>query len=224
MTLTWRNLIDKIRHALGVFVRDFIQFPIYVLTHPIDGFFEMKRYQRGLLRVATFYLLIEATMPILQYRYNGFLFNDYNPATFQYIRQILTTAAPYGAFIVANWAITTLMDGKGDLKDIYNVVGYALFLKVLLSLTNILLSNVFTLDEAFFYYGIETAGYVVMLILVFMGMLTVHEYTLSKAVLTLILTLAVIGVLVFLGLLVFSLIQQIYVFFLTIYRELVLRL
>ena len=224
MNHTMKRTADILRKYAHLFYKEFIQFPFYVLTHPIDGFYEMKRYHRGLLKVATFYLVIEATLGILQYRYTGFLFNNFNPATFDYIRQILVTVSPYAAFIVANWAITTLMDGKGSIKDIYNVVGYALFLKVWLSIANIFLSNVFTMDEAFFYYGIETFGYVVMLFLVFMGVLTVHEYSLSKAVLTIILTVVVIGVIVFLGLLTFSLIQQIYVFLVTIYREIILRL
>ena len=224
MNLTMTSLWASIRKYIKIFYRDFIQFPFYILTHPIDGFYEMKRYERGLVRVATFYLVIEATIGILQYRYTGFLLNNFNPATFNYFRQVLVTISPYFAFIVANWAITTLMDGKGRFKDIYNLVGYALFLKVCLSILNIILSNVFTADEAFFYYGIESLGYFVMLGLVFMGVLTVHEYSLSKAILTIILTIVVIGVIVFLGLLVFSLIQQIYVFLITIYRELILRM
>jgi hypothetical protein len=224
MELSKDRIWSIIKQLAKAFYQHFIVFPYYILTHPIDGFYEMKRYQRGLLRVSTFYIVIEATMSILQYRYSGFMFNNFNPATFNYIRQILTTFSPYAAFIIANWAITTLMDGKGSFKDIYNVVGYALFLKVILSLINIPLSHVFTNDEAFFYYGIETFGYVVMIFLLFMGMMTVHEYTLGKAVLTLILTLVVIGILVFLGLLIFSLIQQIVIFIITVYREIVLRL
>lgn len=224
MTERFTRIWEVIKRYASIFFRDFIQFPSYILTHPIDGFYELKRYNRGLVRVSTFYLFIESTLGILQYRYNGFLFNNFNPSTFNYIRQILVTFTPYAAFIVANWAITTLMDGKGNLKDIYNVVGYALFLKVVLSILNIFLSNVFTTDEAFFYYAIESVGYFVMLVLVFMGILTVHEYTLSKAILTIILTIVVVGVLVFLGLLAFSLLQQIYVFIITIYRELILRM
>lgn len=224
MELSKDRIWSTVKKWLTTFYQQFIVFPYYILTHPIDGFYEMKRYKRGLLKVSTFYLVIESTMTILQYRYSGFMFNNFNPATFNYIRQILTTLSPYAAFIVANWAITTLMDGKGSFKDIYNVVGYALFLKVLLSIINIPLSHVFTTDEAFFYYGIETFGYVVMVFLLFMGMMTVHEYSLGKAVLTLILTLVVIGILVFLGLLIFSLIQQIIIFIITVYREIVLRL
>ena len=216
--------MSTVKKLIAKWVEEFIKFPLYILTHPIDGFYEMQRYKRGLIKVSTFYLLLEATLGILQFRYTGFLFNPYNSADFNYIRQVFLTLLPYLLFIVANWSITTLMDGKGKFKDIYNVVGYALFMKVVLSLINIPLSNVLTMDEAFFYYGIETTGYIIMLGLGFMGILVVHEYTLSKTIFTIGFTIVSAGVMLFMGLLGFSLIQQIFVFIVTIYREIVLRL
>jgi len=216
--------MKKMKRLFVAFYRDFIKYPFYLLIHPINGFYEMQRYEKGLIRVATFYLILESTIGILQYRYTGFLFNPFNAARFNYIRQVFVTLSPYAIFIVANWAITTLMDGKGRMKDIYNVVGYALFMKVILSLINIVLSNFMTETEAFFYYGIESLGYFIMIAMTFVGMLVVHEYTLLKAVFTVGLTFVSAGVILFIGLLSFSLIQQVYVFFVTIYRELILRL
>jgi hypothetical protein len=204
--------------------QEFVVFPWYILSHPFDGFYELKYGGKGLLKVATLYLVLESTMSILQFRYTGFLFNTFNQEEFNYIRQILLSLLPLIVFVIANWSITTLMDGKGKFKDIYLVVGYALFLKVYLSLFAIVLSNVLTIDEAFFYYGVQTLGFGILIAYGFLGILVVHEYTLTKTFLTIGLTMVSAGLIIFLSLLAFSLMQQIYVFIITIYRELSLRI
>jgi hypothetical protein len=216
--------MNILRGYFNRFFQTCIVFPWYILSHPFNGFYELKHRGKGLIKVATFYLIIESTMSILHFRYTGFLFNTFNQEEFNYIRQILLTLLPLLLFIIANWSITTLMDGKGKFKDIYLVIGYALFLKVCLSLLTILLSNVLTMDEAFFYYGLQTIGYGVLIIYGFFGILVIHEYTLTKTFLTVFLTVVSAGVILFLCLLAFSLVQQIYVFVLTIYRELSLRI
>jgi len=61
------------------------------------------------------------------------------------------------------------------------------------------------------------------LYLLFVGNMTVHQFTPSKTVLTLLLTVVAMGFMAFLCLLFFSLVQQIAGFVITIYRELTLR-
>ena len=222
--IPFRKIWQWLKPCLRTFWVEFIVRPFSLLGQPLNGFYELQRYNLGLVKVATFYLILESTLVILQFRYTGFLFNQFNVAEFNYIREVLLNAAPYLLFIAANWSITTLMDGKGKLKDIYNVVGYALFMKVLLSLVAILLSNVLTENEAFIYWGLQTVGYGIMLIMVFFGTMVVHEYTLTKTVFTMLFTVVSALVMMFVGLLGFSLLQQIYVFLVTIYREIVLRL
>ena len=209
---------------IKTFHKDFIATPFYVLTHALEGSYELQRYRLGLIRVATFYLLIESTLIILKFRYTGFLFNTYNVHDFNYVREVLLRLTPYLLFIVANWSITTLMDGKGKLRDIYNVIGYALFMRVILSIVALFMSNVLTLDEAFFYHGLEFVGFAIMLVMVFTGIMVVHEYSVTKTIFTIIFTFVSAGIMIFIGLLGFSLIQQVYVFIETIFREIILRL
>lgn len=215
--------MSKLQSYLTFFYREFIAFPMYILSHPFDGFYELKYGQKGLIKVASFYLILESLMSILQFRFTGFIFNTFNQEEFNYLRQILLTLLPFLIFVLANWSITTLMDGKGKFKDIYLVLGYALALKVYLGLFAIILSNVLTMDEAFFYYGLQTLGFGILIIYGFLGILVIHEYTLTKTFLTMGLTVLSAGVIIFLSLLAFSLLQQIYVFLVTIYRELSLR-
>ena len=144
--------MDQIWHHIKRFFiyvyRHFIQFPFYVLTHPIDGFYEMKHEKRGLLRVATVFFLMHAVLGIIEFSYTGFLFNMVNPNNFRMIRSMFVAVVPFVIFIVGNWSITSLMDGKGKFKEIYMVVGYAFFPSIVLRIAAVLLSNYFTLDES----------------------------------------------------------------------------
>lgn len=214
-------------HVFSLFkyiYQNFIQFPLYILSHPIDGFYELKHYNRGLLRVAYIFFAIHSVLGIVEFSYSGFLFNTTDPTQFKMLRSMLVAIAPFLIFVVGNWSITSLMDGKGKFKEIFIITGYSLFPLISLRIINIFLSNYFTLDEAFFYYGIETLGYIMMFTMLFMGIRSIHEYSVLRAISTILLTVLAMTVIVFLGLLATSLLQQISVFIETIIKELNLRL
>lgn len=221
---TLSTFVQTVKKGLKPIYHHGIQFPLYVLTHPIDGYYEMKHEKRGLLRVAFLYFFLHAIMGILEYTYTGFIFNQINPNTFRMFRSILVSIAPFIIFVVANWSITSLMDGKGKFKEIFMVVGYAFFPSVILRLVAIFLSNYFTLDEAFFYHGTIALGYILTFSMIFMGIRSIHEYSVFRSVSTMLLTFLSMTVIIFLGLLTVSLAQQILVFVETIIKEFTLRL
>lgn len=214
----------SIKRSLSFIYEHFFKFPFYVLTHPIDGFYEMKHERRGLLKVAVFYIMIHAILGIVEFNYTGFVFNTMNPNTFRMFRSIVVALVPYLVFVVANWSITSLMDGKGKFSEIFMVVGYAFFPSVFLRILNIFLSNYFTIDESFFYHAIATLGFGLTIIMIFMGIRSIHEYSVLRAVSTVFLSMISMLVIVFMGLLAIGLAQQIAVFITTIIKELTLRL
>lgn len=227
LTFEKLNTYPSIMHTkriLSFIYEHFFKFPFYVLTHPIDGFYEMKHERRGLLKVAVFYVMIHAVLGIVEYNYTGFIFNTTNPNTFRLFRSIVVALVPYLIFVVANWSITSLMDGKGKFREIFIVVGYAFFPSVLLRILNVFLSNYFTIDESFFYHAISTVGFGLTIIMIFMGIRSIHEYSVLRAISTVILSMISMLVIVFIGLLAIGLAQQIAVFITTIIRELTLRL
>lgn len=219
-----KTVLLAFRRQARFFYEHFFKFPLYVLTHPIDGFYEMKQESRGLLRVAVFYFFLHSVLGILEFAYTGFIFNMINPNTFRMFRSILVASAPFLIFAVANWSITSLMDGKGKFKEIFMVVGYAFFPSVIIRIAGLFLSNYFTLEEAFFYQGSITFGFILTFFMVFMGIRSIHEYTVLRAVSTMMLTFVSMSVIIFLGLLSVSLLQQLLVFVETIIKEFTLRL
>lgn len=205
------------------FKEKYFGFPVYMLTHPVAGFEEFKRYKRGKLSVAIIFLLLACLLSILSYQYTGFLVNEKNMQEFNSLKEIFYVVVPILVFCLANWSLTTLMDGKGKFKEIFMLTCYSLFPFLVGGFINLIFSNFIVEDEVAFYFIIKFSSYFLMGFMIFMGLLSIHEYSLGVGLLTILLTFVVVMVIIFIGLLFFDLIQQFIGFLTVIIREFILR-
>ena len=202
---------------------DYIRFPKYVLFHPFDGFEDMKRYKKGKLSVAIVFIILYAYFQIFSYQNLGFLVNDKNPLLLNSLQEILSVAMLIFLFTVGNWSVTTLMEGKGNYKEILMVTGYSLFPLIIIGFPSVILSNFLTLDEMAFFQLLMYVAFISTGFMLFMGILNVHHYGLFKTLLAFLATLISMSVMMFVGLLFFDLIQQFIAFVASIYEEISLR-
>ncbi|MBP1907374.1 hypothetical protein J2Z32_004049 [Paenibacillus turicensis] len=204
------------------FLKD-IKYLLHVANHPFDGFWDLKYENKGKLRIAIFMVFIVTVTMILKRQYVGYVVNYNYPLSLNSINELKYIVLPFLLWCIANWSLTTLMDGEGKFIEIVIATGYAMLPLVLVNIPNILLSNVITLREASFYYLLDSFALIWFLWLLFIGTMTVHQYTVTKTLSTMLLTLVVMGIIIFLSLLFFNLIQQVISFIYTIYEELSLR-
>lgn len=204
------------------FLKD-AKYTLHVAFHPFDGFWDLKYENKGKLRIALAILLGVTVMMILKRQYSGYVVNYNYPLDLNSIDELKYIVLPFLLWCVANWSLTTLMDGEGKFQEIVIATGYAMVPLILIYLPNLLLSNVISLRESPFYYLLESVAMLWFVWLLFIGTMTVHQYTVMKTIITMLLTIVVMGVIIFLGLLFFSLIQQFIGFVYTIYQELSLR-
>jgi len=205
--------------------KELFRFPLYLTVHPYKAFWELKydRNQRSSLWTAIVILALLAFTSILQSQYSGFLVNFNKPEELNSFMEIVYVVVPVLFFSIANWSLTTLMDGEGKFVEIFISTCFALLPLILINLPWIWLSNYLSLEETAFYYFSNSVAALWTLYLLFVGNMTVQQFTPSKTVLTLLLTVVAMGFMAFLCLLFFSLVQQIAGFVITIYRELMLR-
>jgi hypothetical protein len=203
--------------------QDYYKFPLYVTMHPFNGFWDMKYEGRGKLRVAFIILFLLVLNVTLQKQFAGFLVNFVDPRYLNSLDDLIYTIIPFLLFCIANWSITTLMEGEGRFKDIIMSTAYAMLPIVLLNLPLTFISRMMTNEETAFYYLINGMSAVWFLYLLFVGNMTVHQFTASKTVITLILTVIAMLIVIFLATLGFSMAMQIYYFIIDIYRELIFR-
>ncbi|CAM3240961.1 Yip1 family protein [Paenibacillus lupini] len=202
---------------------DFVKFPLHVIVHPFDGFWDMKYEQKGKIRVALTILAIFILTLILQRQFSGFLVNFNDPRYLNSLNDIIYTLLPFLLFCFANWSITTLMEGEGKFKEIVMATGYAMLPLILINLPLTFISRIMVQEETAFYYLLNSFAGIWFLYLLFAGIMTVHQYTASKTVITMVLTVIAMGIVVFLGTLALSLGAQIWYFIYDIYRELIFR-
>ncbi|WP_028562763.1 Yip1 family protein [Paenibacillus pinihumi] len=205
-------------------LREMTKYPFYVLLHPFQGFWDLKYENKGRLRVSLAILLLLAIATIVLRQYAGFVVNFNFPYDLNSINELQYIVLPFFLWCVANWSLTTLMDGEGKFKEIVMATGYALLPLVLMRFGNTLISNVITVREAAFYYLFDILSILWFVWLLFIGTMTVHQYTVLKTIMTMLLTLFVMGIIMFLGLLFFSLLQEMLGFVLAIYTEISLRI
>jgi hypothetical protein len=204
---------------------ELLKYPLYLIFHPFNGYWDLKyELSRKINLIISFVILFLLIMTnIMQSEYSGFLVNFVNPNDMNSLMEIMYVIVPVLFWCVANWSLTTLMDGEGNFVEIFTSTCFALIPMVLIHLPWIWLSNVISLQETAFYHFSGNAATLWCVFLLFVGNMTVHQFTPSKTVGTLLLTVVAMGFLAFLGLLFFSLIQQIVAFISTIYQELNLR-
>ncbi|WP_342564371.1 YIP1 family protein [Paenibacillus sp. FSL R7-0345] len=203
--------------------QDFIKFPLHLIVHPFDSFWDMKYEGKGKLRVTLTILLLVVISMILKDQFAGFLVNYNDPRHLNSIVQLFTVVFPFFLWCLSNWAITTLMDGEGKFKEIMMATGYALVPIVIIYTPMVVASRFMAEEETAFYYLMMSVASIWFIGLLFVGIMTVHQYTVLKTVVTMLLTVVVMGIVVFLGTLVLSMLQQITEFFINIYRELIFR-
>lgn len=212
------------KQKLGVFYKETVKYPCYILTHPVKGFTEFKTEKKGKMWVAIFILIMFVLEQIVSYKYTGPAFNKNDQNKFSSIKILITSVIPVVLITVSNWSVTTLMNGKGKMKEIFMMICYALHPFIVLGFLEVILSNVLTVDETQFLTLIKIVGIVLLCYAAFMGVVVVHEYGILKAIASIILTALALCIILFIALLIFDLSQQIYGFIYSLYKEIATRL
>lgn len=213
----------SLKSIFNEIIEDYFKFPLYILTHPIAGFDQLKRENKGKVSVAIVFMLLLGLLNILTYQYSGFLVNFNNPRELNSIREISFVVVAILLFSIGNWSITTLFDGKGKFKEIFMMTCYSTFPMLLLGFPNLILSLIYTNEEVSFYYILSGIAVFLMILLIFVGLLVIHEYSVARTLLTIIFTGVAMAVILFIALLFFNIAQQVVALVTGLYREITWR-
>lgn len=217
------EILKLVLKKIGIFWTEVFKFPTYILTHPIKGFTELKSEKRGKMWVSISILALFVLEQIVEYKYVGPAFNTNDQTKFNSLKILTFSVVPVILIAVANWTVTTLMNGKGKMKEIFMLLCYSLQPYVVTRFIYVLLSNVMTVDEAQFLTLINIIAIFLLCYMAFMGLVVVHEYGVFKTIGAVFLTAVALCIIIFIALLIFDLSQQIYGFIYSIYKEIAIR-
>ena len=203
---------------------DSLKFALYCMSHPLDGFWDLTHEKRGTYAAANTILILTLMVRIMRLRYTSFLFvqvywEDLN--IFLYLASILF---PLALWVVGNWALTTLFDGKGILGQVYMATCYGLAPYPLFGFPMMIFSNFVTVEEGAFYSVLSVFSLIYAAILVVVAMGQIHEYSASKNILFTVATLFAMLVMIFILMIFFSMISQGVAYFISLGKEMLFRM
>lgn len=191
----------------------------YIMTHPIKGYEELKYNHGDKMSVAIPLVLSWFVILVVKYVAEGFIFNTNKEGQINIGIIFLETIFLFLVWVLSNWCLCTLFSGEGRMKQIFNYSAYALAPYLICQIIAIVLSNVLTADEGVFITWLVLIGILWSAALLLCGMMTLHNYSGGKTVVSVLITIVGMIVIVFLLVLAVTLVQQMISFGVTVYRE-----
>ena len=194
-----------------------------VLFHPSDTLFEMKYHKQFKAKTVLISLLLMFVSLICTRQFTAFTFNYNNVNEGNMLVVLLALLYVFVAFCTVNWCITSLLDGKGKFKEIACSTAYAMIPYIFCSYVSVIMSYFLTSEEGMFMTIVTAIGFMWSAVLLISAFKTIHEYSFSKTIVSIVITLLGVLILIFLCVLLVGLLQQILSFFVTIYNEMMYR-
>lgn len=200
------------------------QFVKHVIMHPFEGFEDLRWKKSGSMKIAIGIVVLLFIQQLACHRLYGFqYYSDYDKI-FNIVPYIFRSFGIFLLYVVANWAMCTLFDGEGSMKNIFIVTSYSLIPYISGYLIGTVLSHFLIKDEYIFIQAFEIVGTAWTVVLFISAMKAVHQFSFGKTLALIALTLVAMVLIIFLLVLLLTLFQQVLIFIFTIYTELSYRL
>lgn len=193
--------------------------PFLMLTHPAETLEDLKYKRNGSRFFATLLLILFSVSAIVKEVATGFIYSTLRIKDFNVLIVLCTSGILVLLFVVGNWALCTLLNGEGRATDIYIMTCYNLLPLIISNFFTTIMSRVLVEDEFVFVNIIATCFSIWFVVLMFYGAMVIHNYTFWGTFFNLLMSLVAMAVIFFLIFLFVVLVQQIYIFLLTIYTE-----
>lgn len=201
-----------------------LRYTFYIYSHPFDGFWFMKAQKRGTVKTGIVLMLLLIVTTAVRIYTTGYIISNVSLTNFSVWLLMLVIVGLVVLYCTANWAFTTLLEGKGSFGEIFTALMYSFTPVTLINIPMAIISNFITNEELSFYTFINIAAFGWSILLVLISNMQIHDYTMTKSILTFITTLICMVIIVVIGILFINLCQQVYVWILSVVREISYRI
>lgn len=196
----------------------------HVIFHPTEGFEDLRWKKQGSVKLSIIIVVLLFIAMVANNRMVGFAFNTNTVKVFNVVPLIVQSVVYFVTWCIGNWCICTLLDGEGTLRKIIIYSAYALVPYIFCTYIAVLFSNFIILEESIWFTFFTYLGMGWSIVLMISAMKAVHQYSLTKTLVSIFLTLVAMLLILFLAILLLSLFQQVYVFVYTVYTEIAYRI
>lgn len=200
-----------------------VMYGTHLIFHPFDGFWDLKFEKRGSVRGGIFYIALTVLAFFFQSLAQGYLFNPRGVYS-TIFDQLISVLLPLMLFVIANWCVTTLFEGEGSLKDIFKAVSYSLAPVPFIIVITTIASNWVTKNEMDIVSLVSTISFIWMGMLIVFGVMTTHQYSIGKNIITILATIIGMVFIMFIGVLFSTLLGKVVGFISNIIVEINYRL
>ena len=204
-------------------IKEYYSLPLHIMFRPFDGFYQLRYEGKGRLSVAIINVLLVWFSISFMNQYTSITATVTHPHAHNSLRDGIVVICVLLLWCVSNWAVTSLTNGEGRFKDIFLANCYAMTPIILFFVPASILSNFLTDTEAAFFFMIVSIAIFWFVMLAYAGMVTIHNYSAGRALLTVFLTIIAMLIIVFLLTLLAVLLQQMIGFAIGIYTEITFR-
>jgi len=205
------------------FSKDKWKYMLYTVTHPMDGYYWIRHADKGSVPLAVLMVMVFGAMFTANRLLSSFVVNDIDPRNVDSLYEMIGVLVFFLLMCVSNWSITCLMGGEGRMKDITIAVGYGTIPISVCLFLGTLVSQVVADEEQAFYGILIGVGIAYGLIMILIGIMQVHNYSLGKTLITIFLTFVAMLIIIFVVLLLSNMISLVFNFFRSIYTEIIFR-
>ena len=172
---------------------------ITAMFHPFKSFYDIKYRSQGSVLISVVltgvFFLSSAFCTIC----SDFRYTTFDAATYNVAFQFVETIGIIVLWTVGNWGMSTLMGGKGKIKEVFIVTAYSTVPLIIFNIISTPISHILASESSFAISSLKTIAYILCGIIMCVGLMTVHEENfvriLALAFLTVLLMIFIVFVL-----------------------------
>ena len=202
---------------------DELLFMFHFIRHPEDSCYEVKRRNRVSVMTGFLVLLLFVALNVIGMVATGFIFSGIIIEEVILFNEVMKIVLPILIFVIANYLISSLMEGEGTLKATFlSTIGSLMPIFLIYPIV-IIMSNFLTLNEQFLYWFPMFVIFLWSGILLFFNIKETHNYSVTQTFVNLFLSLLMMVVIITVLIMVYLMIFQVGAFITDIIKEVIIR-
>ena len=193
------------------------------IIHPFKSFYDLKYLNRGSVLLSAVTIALFYLLTVSETLFGGFMYTIVDSESFNALLILGGTVGLALLFAIVNWAVCSLFEGKGRLKDVLYVTASALLPQLINSVFYIIASHFIASTSS----GIISTVNVVCLIwsalILIIGLICIHDFSFFKTVLTGLLTVIGMVLVVAVMFMILTFFQNFVSFIASLVREVAVR-
>ncbi len=180
--------VAKIKKVGEIKVINDVLYMFAFIKHPLDSFYYLKRKQKGSYLGATIIYFIFFIVYMVFVTSKGFIYQEVEAADMDLFSIVLGFFSFTGLFIICNYLVASINDGEGSVGELYRGFMYSLLPIIVGFGVVTYLSYYLTLDEVFILQFARNIGVFGSVLLVFLALQELHNYTIRNTIKSILLT------------------------------------